>query len=106
MSPLGPRHDLIMRGLAERRRRMRERETNERELKELKAVKDEYYLDLEAEAFLKCAVDLLFKEYGRLPNDQKRRVVKELSLMLNENGPPEKPLKLLLREVVNKVRGE
>lgn len=100
------RHDLIIRGLAERQRKKQERERAEKELRELRSVKSKFYLDLEAETYLNNAADLLIKEYPNLSPQRKERVIEELTSMIGKNGMPDKPVKILLRELVNKALGE
>jgi hypothetical protein len=98
--------DLILRGLKERARRLAEKKEGEEGVKNLKDIKEDYYLDLESDAYLKSAVDVLFKEYPRLKIEKKRKVMDRLGDMINKTGPPEKSVKVLVDDLVNEVWAE
>ena len=98
--------DLILKGLEERAKRLAEKKEGEEGVKNLKDVKEGYYLDLESDAYLKSAVEVLFKEYPRLKIEKKRKVMERLGDMINNNGPPEKSVKVLVDDLVNEVWAE
>lgn len=96
-------HDIVLRGILERKRKQFERERQERELKNIEPVKDKYYFDLETEAYLRKVARKLFEEYGYLPNEKKQEVLEEITDEVTQRGPPEEPMKILLRDTVNRL---
>jgi len=98
--------DIVLKGIMERKKRKSEKEHQERSIKDLESIREDFWLDIESEAYLKDAARILFKDYKNLPADKKRRVIEELTGMVTRRGPPEKPVKVLLKDIVNKVRFE
>ncbi|MBN2518555.1 MAG: hypothetical protein JXB14_06920 [Candidatus Altiarchaeota archaeon] len=98
--------DPVIRGLIERRREQLRKEHEERAIKDLEPIREGFWLDMESEAYLKDAARILFKDYKNLEIRKKRRVMEELSDMITQRGPPDQPVKILLRDIANKVRFE
>jgi hypothetical protein len=96
-------HDIVLRGILERKRRQMEGEKKERELKNIEPIKDKYYFDLETETYLKKVAQKLFDDYEHLPNEKKQRVLEEITDEVTLRGPPETPIKILLRDTVNRL---
>jgi|GEM_PF-1740289 len=105
-------HDIVLQGILRRKHEewLKEQERlklrkAEEDLKDLDVVHKDYYIDMESEAWLKSATEFLFKEFPDLDIGTKRRVVGELADEVTIKGPPKEPMKVVVRDTVNKVVG-
>jgi len=105
-------HDLVLQGILRRKReewrKEQERLKNmkaEQDLKDLDVVHKDYYIDMETEAWLKSATEFLFKEFPDLDIEIKREAVKQLTGQVSTFGPPKEPMKVVVRNIVNKLLG-
>ncbi len=105
-------HDIVLQGILKRKRREwlkrkeeEKAEKAEQDLKGLGVVSEKYYIDMETEAWLKSATELLFREFPGLDIGKKREVVEWLADQVSTKGPPEEPMKAVVRDAVNRVVG-
>ena len=105
-------HDIVLQGILRRKheewlRRQEELKLKkaEEDLKELDVVHKDFYIDMETEAWLKSATEFLFKEFPDMDIEKKREVVKELTDEVTVKGPPKEPMKVVVRDTVNRVLG-
>jgi hypothetical protein len=103
-------HDIVLQGILKRKReellkRQEEEKLKkaEEDLKDLDVVHKDYYIDVESEAWLKSATQFLFEEFPNLDIGKKREVVKRLTDEVTTKGPPGEPMKVVVRDTVNKV---
>lgn len=105
-------HDIVLKGILRRKHdawakkqeelKLKKDEDN---LKELDVVHKDFYIDMETEAWLKTATKFLFDEFPDLDIETKRKVVKMLTDEVTIKGPPEEPMKVVVRDTVNKALG-
>ncbi len=105
-------HDVVLQGILKRKheewlKRQEEEKLKkaEQDLKELDVVHKDYYIDMESEAWLKSATQFLFEEFPDLDIEKKRKAVRELTDEVTVKGPPDEPMKVVVRDVVNRVLG-
>lgn len=105
-------HDIVLQGILKRKREqwLKEQERlklkkAEQDLKDLDVVHRDYYISMEAEAWLKSATEFLFKEFPNLDIETKREVVHRLTDQVSMKGPPTEPMKVVVRDAVNEVIG-
>ena len=105
-------HDIVLQGILRRKKRewlKRQEELklekDEQDLKELDVVHKDYYIDMESEAWLKTATEFLFEEFPDLDIEAKRESVRRLTDEVTTKGPPNEPMKVVVRDTVNKVIG-
>lgn len=105
-------HDMVLQGILRRKHEqwLKEQEKlklkkAEQDLKELDVVHKDYYVSMEAEAWLKSATEFLFKEFPNLDIETKREVVRRLTDQVSSKGPPAEPMKVVVRDTVNEVIG-
>jgi len=112
VNPPKDTHDIVLQGIMRRKRKELEKmqkaeelKKAEEELKSLDVVHKDFYIDMETEAWLKAATEFLFKEFPQLDIGKKRMVVKMLTHEVTIKGPPSEPMKVVVRNTVNKLLG-
>jgi hypothetical protein len=105
-------HDIVLQGILKRKREAWLREQaalklkkDEEDLKKLDVVHKDFYIDMESEAWLKSATEFLFKAFKNLDIETKREIVKQLADEVTIKGPPKEPMKVVVRDAVNRVIG-
>ncbi len=105
-------HDIVLQGILRRKREEQLKKQDELRLKKaeedlrnLDVVHKDYYIDMETEAWLKSAVEFLFKEFPNLDIKTKREVARQLVDQISITGPPREPMKVVVRDTVNRVIG-
>jgi hypothetical protein len=104
--------DIVLQGILRRKREewLKQQEAlklekAEEDLKGLDVVHKGFYIDMESEAWLKSATEFLFREFGGLGLETKRAVVKSLADEVTTRGPPKEPMKVVVRDAVNRIVG-
>ncbi len=105
-------HDIVLQGIMKRKREewlKKQAELklkkDEEDLKNLDVVHKDYYIDMESEAWLKSATEFLFKEFSGLGIETKRKIVAQLADEVTIKGPPDGPMKAVVRNAVNRAVG-
>jgi hypothetical protein len=103
-------HDIVLQGILKRKHeawlKEQERlklEQAEKDLKELDVVHQDFYIDMETEAWLKSATKFLFDKFPDLDIEVKRKTVKMMTDQVTVSGPPTEPMKVVVRDTVNRA---